>query len=570
MEKWVVTMKRGNFDEIGKKFHIDPVIARVLRNRDLVSEEQIDEYLNGTMDLLPSPWKFRDMDRAVNVLSEKITERKKIRILGDYDIDGVMSTCVLIKGLTRLGADVDHYIPDRIQDGYGIHMPIVEKAKQDGVDTILTCDNGISAYEEIRYAKETGMTVVVTDHHEVPYTDEGGERHYRIPEADAVVDPKRPDCGYPSKNICGAVVAFKLILALYEKYGIPLSEADEFIELIGIATVGDVMDLTGESRTIVKEALKRIPVSSCIGIRALVDACSLRDKRITAYHIGFVLGPCINASGRIDTAERALRLFLSDNYEEASVIAGDLSSLNESRKAMTEKGAEEAYRMIEETDLSKDRVLVIYLPDCHESLAGIIAGRIRERYNRPAFVLTDGEQSAKGSGRSTEAYSMYEELVKCEDLLIQFGGHPMAAGLSIAKENIPLLRKQLNTNCTLTEEDLIPKVTIDVPMPFGYITDGFVRQLSLLEPYGKGNPKPLFAQKDLIASDFRVYGQNRNVLRMNVRGTDGRTYGAVYFGDADELIRYAGTKDRISVTYYPEINSYRGVESIRLVVQNYR
>ena len=569
MEKWVVTMKRGNFMETGRKFHIDPVIARILRNRDLVSDEQIDEFLNGTMDSLPSPWMLKDMDKAVSVLNRKAAGKKKIRIIGDYDIDGVLSTYILIRALKRIGAEADHYIPDRILDGYGIHMPIVEKAYTDGVDTILTCDNGISAYDEIRYAKEKGLTVVVTDHHEVPYAEAEGQRSYRIPDAEAVVDPKRPDCSYPSKNICGAVVAFKLAQALYETNGIPLSETDEFIEFICIATVGDVMDLTGESRIIVKEGLRRIADTSNDGLRALINACGLKERRITAFHIGFVLGPCINAGGRIDSAERALSLFLSRNYGEASIIAGDLENLNESRKAMTESSTEEAYRMIQESGMSADKVLVVYLPDCHESLAGIIAGRIRERYNRPVFVLTDGEHSVKGSGRSTEAYSMYEELVKCTDLLLQFGGHPMAAGLSIEKENIPVLRERLNENCALTEEELIPRVKIDVPMPFGYITEDLIRQLALLEPYGKGNPKPLFAQKDVIASDFRVYGQNRNVLRMNVCGSDGKSFGAVYFGDAEELIRYARSKDRLSITYYPEINSFRGVESVRLVVQNY-
>ena len=569
MEKWVVTMKRGNFNEVAARFGIDPVIARILRNRDLKDDDEISEYLHGTMDTLPPPWLLKDMDKAALILSEKIRERKKIRIIGDYDIDGVMSTYILLKGLLRLGANVDHYIPDRIADGYGIHMPIVKKAASDGIDTILTCDNGIAALEEIRYAKEQGMTVVVTDHHEVPYSVEDGGKEYRIPEADAVVDPKRPDCPYPSKNICGAVVAFKLISALYEKNGIPADETDPFIEFIGIATVGDVMDLTGESRTIVKEALKRIPATSNLGLKALVDVCGLREKRITAYHIGFVIGPCINAGGRIDTAERALKLFLSDDYETAYKSAGILENLNQSRKAMTENGAEKAYEMIERTEIGDGRVLVIYLPECHESLAGIIAGRVREKYNKPVFVLTDGEQSVKGSGRSIEAYSMYDELVKCSDLLLQFGGHPMAAGLSIEKDKIPLFRERLNANCRLTPEELMPRVTIDVPMPFGYVTEKLTRQLSLLEPFGKGNPRPLFAQKGVKVSDFRVYGQNRNVLRMNVRGNDGHTYGAVYFGDADELIRYSEQRETISVTYYPEINTYRGVDSIRLVVQNY-
>lgn len=497
MEKWVVSAKKADFNQIGQQFHIDPVIARLIRNRDVVGEEKIREYLLGTVEEIPSPWLMKDMEKAVDILERKIQQQAKIRIIGDYDIDGVTSTYILLKGLTRIGANVDTYIPDRVADGYGIHEHLIDRAGEDGIDTIVTCDNGIAAAAEIQMAKDKGMTVIVTDHHEIPYREENGERQVILPPADAILNPKQYDCPYPNKNLCGAVVAFKYITALYERFGVPEKELEDYYELAAIATVGDVMDLQGENRILVKEGLRRLKETKNPGLQELIRANALEDAKITAYHIGFVLGPCINASGRLDTATRSLQLLNAQTIEEAAKLAGDLTALNQSRKALTEKGKEEAIRLIETTDLKNDRVLVVYLPDCHESLAGIIAGRLREKYHKPAFVLTRGETSAKGSGRSIESYSMYEELVKCADLMVQFGGHPMAAGLSIKEENIEAFRRQLNENCTLTEEDLRPKIVIDVPMPVSYITKELVEQISLLEPFGKGNTKPVFAQKGL-------------------------------------------------------------------------
>lgn len=474
MEKWVVTAKKADFQGIGRKYGIDPVIARIIRNRDITGDEAIEEYLNGTLADIPS-WKLlKDIDKAVEIISGKIDAGTKMRIIGDYDIDGVTATYILLKGFKRLGANVDTYIPDRVADGYGIHDHLIKKAMEDGIDTIVTCDNGISASSQITYAKELGMTVVVTDHHEVPFTDNEEGRTYILPPADAIINPKQADCTYPNKNICGAVVAMKLVFALYEKYRLPEEEKEDFLEPAAIATVGDIMDLQGENRILVKEGLARLPFTKNKGLKALIRAIGLEDQKITSYDIGFRLGPCINASGRLDTAMRSLALLQSEDEEEAAKLAGDLKALNDSRKALTEKGTEEAYKLIESSDLKNDRVMVVFLPECHESLAGIIAGRIREKYHKPTFVLTRGEKSLKGSGRSTENYSMYEELVKCDSLLVQYGGHPMAAGLSIEEENVEKFRQTLNDNCTLTEEDMIPKIVIDVPMPISYINEELV------------------------------------------------------------------------------------------------
>lgn len=569
MEKWVVTAKKADFQKIGQTFGIDPVIARLIRNRDVEGMENIRSYLYGTLEELPSPWLLKDMKKAVEILKDKIDQKARIRIIGDYDIDGVTATYILLTGFRRLGARVDTYIPDRIKDGYGMHSQLIEKASEDGIDTIITCDNGIAASAEIQQAKEKGMTVIVTDHHEIPYRDTDKGREWIAPEADAVINPKQSDCPYPNKNICGAVVAWKLIWALYETYGIDRNEILEFSEPAAVATVGDVMDLQGENRIIVKEGLRRLPTTKNQGFRALIEANGLGGERITAYHVGFVLGPCINASGRLDTAARALRLLCTEDADRAAKEAGDLVALNQSRKAMTEKGREEAEHIIESQGLSSDRVLVVYLPECHESLAGIIAGRLREKYYKPSFVLTKAEKGAKGSGRSIEAYSMYDELVKCSDLLEQFGGHPMAAGLSLAEENIDAFRKRLNEVCTLTEEELVPKVVIDVPMPISYLSRTLTEQLSVLEPFGKGNSKPLFAQKGLRVLNLRIFGKNQNVAKMCLMDGQGNSVDAVYFGAAKEFEQYVQQKELISVTYYPEINVYQGRESLQAVIRNY-
>lgn len=569
MEKWMVYNKKADFQKIGSEFGIDPVIARLIRNRDIQDMKEIRSYLYGTLAEIPSPWKMKDMERAVQILQKKITQKKKIRIIGDYDIDGVTATCILLKGLKRLNANVDTYIPDRVKDGYGMHEQLIDKALEDGIDTILTCDNGIAAAAEIEYAKKEGLTVIVTDHHDIPFRDTEDGRIWIIPKADAVVNPKQNDCLYPNKNICGAVVAWKLIWALYERLGIDSDEIWDFLELAAIATVGDVMDLQGENRIIVKEGLKKLSSTSFEGLKALICVNNLEGAEITAYHVGFVIGPCINASGRLDTAARSLELLLADNMEDAMKLADDLYDLNQSRKAMTEQGKEQAIQSIEENNLGKDRVLVVYLPDCHESLAGIIAGRIREAYNKPVFVLTKGADGVKGSGRSIEAYSMYEELVKCSDLLTQFGGHPMAAGLSMEEKNVELFRRCLNDNCTLTEQDLIPKIMIDVPMPISYLSKKLTEQLKVLEPFGKGNSKPLFAQKNLRAVGIRVFGRNRNVAKMLLIDENGIKMDAVYFGEAQEFVDFVQAHDTISVTYYPEINVFQGRENLQVVIKNY-
>ena len=569
MEKWVVMAKKADFQEIGKKFGIDPVIARLIRNRDVEGMDDIRSYLYGTLDDIPSPWLLKDMKKAAEILSAKIDSGAKIRIIGDYDIDGVTATYILLTGLKRLGADVDTYIPDRIKDGYGLHSQLIEKAAVDGIDTIVTCDNGIAASQEIALAKKGGMTVIVTDHHEIPYEDTEQGRVWIIPQADAVINPKQPGCEYPNKNICGAVVAWKLIWSLYETYGIGRDEILEFSEAAAVATVGDVMDLQGENRIIVKEGLKRLPHTENQGFQALIEANGLTGERITAYHVGFVLGPCINASGRLDTASRALSLLCTKNWDQAAKAAGDLVALNQSRKAMTEEGRDKAVDLIEQSELSKDRVLVVYLPECHESLAGIIAGRLREKYYKPVFVLTKAENGVKGSGRSIEAYSMYEELVKCSDLLEQFGGHPMAAGLSLKEENVEIFRRRLNDLCTLTEAELTPKITIDVPMPISYLSRELTEQLSVLEPFGKANTKPLFAQKGLRVLNLRILGKNQNVAKMKLMDTSGASVDAVYFGQALEFRSYVQKMETISVTYYPEINVYQGRETLQAVIRNY-
>ena len=569
MEKWMIYSKKADFQKIAEEFGIDPVIARLIRNRDVQDMEAIRSYLHGTLKELPSPWKMKDIDKAVEILKKKITQKKRIRIIGDYDIDGVTATCILLKGLSRLGADVDTYIPDRVKDGYGMHEQLIDKALEDRVDTILTCDNGIAAAEEIAYARKEGITVIITDHHDVPFRDTENGRMWIIPEADAVINPKQSDCPYPNKNICGAVVAWKLIWALYEASGIEKNEIWDFLEFAAIATVGDVMDLQGENRIIVKEGLKKLSNTSYEGLKALIRVNNLEGADITAYHVGFVLGPCINASGRLDTAARALELLCADNLDMAMKLADNLYDLNQSRKAMTEQGKEQAIQAIENSQMNEDRVLVVYLPECHESLAGIIAGRIREAYNKPVFVLTKSSEGVKGSGRSIEAYSMYEELVKCRDLLTQFGGHPMAAGLSMEEKNVEAFRRRLNENCTLTEQELIPKIMIDVPMPISYLTKQLTEQLKILEPFGKGNTKPLFAQKHLRAMGIRILGRNRNVAKMLLMDEHGNKMDAVYFGEASEFVTFVQTHETISVTYYPEINVYQGRETLQIVIKNY-
>lgn len=569
-ERWVVAAKRADFNEIGRKFGIDPVIARIIRNRDVVGDEAIRSFLHGGLEDLHEPRLMHGMLEALSLIQEGVRSGQKMRVIGDYDIDGVSATYILVSGLERIGAVVDTYIPDRVGDGYGMHEHLVRRAADDGIQVIITCDNGIAAYKEIALAKELGIQVVVTDHHNVPYEERDGVRREILPPADVILNPKQEQCGYPFKGLCGAAVAYKLVQALYERYSIPTKEHEQFLEIAAVATVGDVMDLEGENRILVKEGLRRLKSPCNLGLKALIAANELEGKTLAAYHIGFVLGPCINASGRLDTAARSLDLLRSQSEAEAAKMAGDLLAMNQSRKALTAEGVDEAVEMVETTSLKEDRVLVVYLPECHESLAGIIAGRLRERYYKPAFVLTKGEYSVKGSGRSIEAYSMYDELVKCSDLLIQFGGHPMAAGLSLEEENVPRFRKRLNELCTLTEEELMPKVAIDVPMPVSYISKSFVKSMEVLEPFGKANPKPLFAQKNLQILDKRVMGQNRNVVRLRLQDEAGCIIDGVYFGDGDRFVEDISGKSSIDIVYYPQINEWQGRESLRITIQNYR
>lgn len=568
--KMMVAAKRADFKGIGERFGIDQVTARIIRNRDVIGEKAIEKYLHGSRKDFYSPWLLKDMEKAVAILQEKIENRNRIRIIGDYDIDGVMSTYILLESLRGLGCDVDMMIPNRITDGYGINEHLIEQAWQEGRDTIITCDNGIAAVTQIRKAKDLGMTVIVTDHHEVPFEDLEGERKEILPPADAIVNPKQKACSYPFAGLCGAVVAMKVMEALYEKMAPEVDLVDKMLPFAGIATIGDVMDLQDENRILVKEGLQRLHHTTNLGLQELIRVNNLEPENISPYHIGFILGPCLNASGRLDTAKRALQLLLADSREEAAVLAGDLKNLNESRKEMTAQGLEKAIEQVESTSMMEDMVLVVFLPECHESLAGIIAGRLRERYHKPSFVLTRGEEGVKGSGRSIESYSMYEKLCECKEYLTKFGGHPMAAGLSLEEENVERFRRKLNEQSGLTEEDLVEKVTIDVPMPIHYIRKDLVQELSLLEPFGKGNEKPLFAQKNLWVSQMRVFGKNRNVVKMRLTDENGYPMDGVYFGNGDEFAEEGRGKRKISIVYYPDINMYQGRESLQVIIRHYQ
>lgn len=570
MEKWVVSAKRADFGKIAQTFGIDQVTARLIRNRNIVGDEAIERYLHGNRSHLYDPWQLKDMDRIVEILREKIREGAYIRIIGDYDIDGVMSTYILYRGLEGLMARVDYVIPNRMTDGYGLNEHLIERAYDDGVDTVLTCDNGIAAVSQIARAKELGMTVLVTDHHEVPFEDGPEGRVEVLPPADAIVNPKQRDCPYPFKGLCGAVVALKVMEALYQKLEPETDIVDELLEYGAIATIGDVMDLVDENRIIVKEGLKRIHQTENLGLQELIRVNGLERERITPYHIGFVLGPCLNATGRLDTAKRALRLMTSVNREEAAILAGDLKNLNDSRKEMTAQGLERAIHLVDTTRLNQDSVLVVYLEDCHESLAGIIAGRLRERYHKPSFVLTKSEGGVKGSGRSIEGYSMYEKLCECKDYLTKFGGHPMAAGISLASENVEPFREKLNRLSGLGPEDFVEKVTIDVPMPISYIRPELIRELSVLEPFGKGNERPLFAQKNLRIHSIRVLGKNRNVIKLQLSDEGGCRMDGLYYGDGDKAASELRGREYLTVVYYPEINHYMGRDSLQIVIRHYQ
>lgn len=571
MERWVLLRKGADFEAIGKKYQISPRLACLIRNRDVIGEEAIERYLNGTISDLYDGMLMKDADKAIDILKEKIAEEKKIRVIGDYDIDGVNATYILLEGLERLGAYVDSDIPDRIGDGYGLNRHLIDRAYDAGIDTIITCDNGIAAANEIAYGKELGMTIIVTDHHEIPFDEIDGEKIYRLPPADAVIDPKQKDCVYPFKGLCGAAVAYKLMEALWESMGKDSTDLDDLIENVAIATVGDVMDLEDENRIFVKEGLQMLKRTKNPGLKALIECTGIDKESLNSYHIGFVLGPCINASGRLDTAKRALKLLRVRTQKEADILAGDLKALNDSRKDMTEEAVKLAKEQVETTDLSDDRVLVIYLPDCHESLAGLVAGRVRENYYRPVFVLTDSEDGVKGSGRSIESYSMYEELTGCGDLLTKFGGHPMAAGLSLDKENVEKFKRRLNDQCTLSEEELTEKVVIDMELPFAAITEQFIEELEYLEPFGKGNTKPVFAARGVVMQHVKIIGKNKNVAKATAIDAAGNRMEAICFHDAQEFAeRCEKNNGKMSITFYPGINEFRGERQIQIVITHYR
>lgn len=589
MAKWFVAAKRADFTKIGQEFGISPVLARIIRNRDIIEEEEIRRYLQGTIADMYAPGLLKDMEKAVDILLDKIKTGRPIRIIGDYDADGICSTFILHKGLLRAGATADTAIPHRMKDGYGLNEHLVEDAFQAGIDTIITCDNGIAAAPQIEMAKEKGMTVIVTDHHEVPYEEAEGERRYILPPADAVIDPRQDGDAYPYKGICGAVVAYKVIEALYRKLELTQKEKsllEELLELAAFATVCDVMELLDENRVIVKFGLSHMKNTANQGLRALMEVNGIEKGKLSAYHLGFVMGPCLNATGRLDTAVRALQLLEAEDRGEAVRIASDLKQLNDSRKEMTDIYVKKAIRTVEESGLMQDRVLVVYLPDCHESLAGIIAGRVREKYYKPVFVLTRGEEGVKGSGRSIETYHMYEEMTRVKHLFTKYGGHKMAAGLSLEEKDVENFRREINAVCTLTESDLEERVHIDVPMPVSHVSMEFVQELELLEPFGNGNPKPVFAQKDLSFLSARILGKNGNAVRFTVLDDCQTKWEMMAFGDPEPMNAYLEKKFgreaverlylgksqdiRLSVTYYPSINTYQGNTKLQLVMQQYQ
>lgn len=573
----MVQTKRADFNGLAKELGVSPVSVRIMRNRGMETKEAMERYLYGTLDGLYDGALMKNMGEAVAVLIKKLWEEKRIRIIGDYDIDGVCASYLLLTGLRRAERElgkgtgpagstrIDYEIPDRVRDGYGINEAIIRQAAADGVDTLVTCDNGIAAAKEIALAKGLGMTVVVTDHHEVPVEEE----RQVLPPADVVVDPKQEGETYPFREICGAVVAYKLVEKLYEASGVHREEWRELLEFAAIATVGDVMRLQDENRILVKYGLKQMARTRNLGLRKLVEKTGLDITDLSAYHIGFVIGPCLNAGGRLQTAKAALRLFLSEDEAEAERLAEELKELNDIRKDMTKKGEDEAIAQVEERYMG-DKVLVVFLPDCHESLAGIIAGRVREHFHKPSIVLTRSGDMVKGSGRSIEPYHMFRELTKVRELLPKFGGHPMAAGLSIKEEDVPEFRKRLNENAVLTEEDFIPRVWIDVPMPLEYVTEGLVEELKRLEPFGQGNEKPLFAQKGLMIRSFRVLGKNRNVVKLGLVTDTGLSMDGLLFGDGDAIQRELAGKDRIDIVYYPDVNEYNGNRTFQAVIRNYK
>lgn len=575
--KWIYkNLKSPEFNVLAEKFGVHPAIIKILADRGVQGEDAVREYLEADIATVSDGSELTDMQRGVDIIYDAVKAGKYIRIMGDYDVDGVTSTYILYKGLTGLGAKCDKFIPHRITDGYGLHEPAIRDAYDAGVQVILTCDNGIAAANEIKLAKELGMTVVVTDHHEVPYEtpielgENEGARHYIIPEADAVIDPKRPEDDGVFKEICGAVVAWKFMWCLYRKFG----KEDEFknsdfLEIASLGTVCDVMELQHDNRAIVKEGLRKMQNTSNIGLQALLEVLGLRDKALTSYDYGFKIGPCINAEGRLDTANEAFDLLVETDYQKALEKAAQMRDLNVERQELTKQGMEEAFKIID-AEMQDDKVLVVYLPDVHESIAGIIAGKVREKYCKPAFVLTKGDGDfLKGSGRSIEAYSMYNKMVEVKDLILGFGGHPLAAGLSLKEENLEEFRKQLNARSGLTDADFIPKVMIDVILPVDFLTQSFIKQLEILEPFGKGNEKPVFAQSNVRAIRAEIIGKNKNVLKITFNSRNCKS--GVCFHDIEakeQLLNQNGKLYDFKMLYYPTLNEWNGVTSIQANIQD--
>ena len=585
-EKWLLKNRKADLKAMSQKYGISQLLCKLIVNREINDENLINSYINPVTENLHSPYSMKDINTAVNIIKTKINEGKKIRIIGDYDVDGIISVYILYTALRQCGANVDYEIPDRIKDGYGINKNIVKAAYDEGIDTVITCDNGISAIEQIEYAKELGLTVIVTDHHDIPFIEEDGIRTFISSKADAIINPKQIECEYKFKSICGAGVAFKLMEALYKELGMNKEQCYELIEFVAIATVCDVVDLIDENRIFVKNGLIMLNNTKNMGIRALKKVAGLEDKEITAYHLGFVIGPCLNASGRLDSAKKGLELLLTEDEESANKLAEEIVDLNDARKNMTKEGVDKAVEIIEGTEINNDNILVVYIPDIHESLAGIVAGRIKERYNKPTIILTKSEEGVKGSGRSIEEYNMFEGLLSCKDLLDKFGGHPMAAGLSLQEDKIDELRKALNNNCELTDDDLTRKIMIDASLPLEYLNLNLIEELNVLEPFGKGNAKPVFGVRDARVIKATLLGKDKNVLKLRLLTNNNITIDAMIFNDVEgfeekiiakygeeelqDLYNKSNNNIYLDFTFYPSINEWNGNKNIQIIVSGIR
>ena len=599
-QKWMLSMKKADFQSIAQRYQISPILARIMRNRDIIEDEDIRMFLHGDRSSLYDGRLLKDCNKACEILSEKIKQQKSIRVIGDYDIDGVNGTYILQEALKELGAIVDTDIPDRIKEGYGLNKLLVDRAIQDGIDTIITVDNGIAAYDEIAYGVEQGLTVIVTDHHTVPYEDIGCDivnqtkgkntskhhaestssythstqhkstRTYKLPPAHAIINPHQEGCTYPNPNICGAAVAFKMMEALYAYHHVPFTLFDEFMVNVAIATIGDVMDLKDENRIFVKLGLRKLETTTNIGLQSLFKETGLDIQKVKCHHIGFVIGPCINASGRLDTARKALDLLSSKTEIQATTIARELVALNDERKSLTEQGIHEAIEQIEHTTIREDKVLVVYLPHIHESIAGIIAGKIKEQYYKPTFILTKAEHNVKGSGRSIEAYHMYDAMVEISDVFVRFGGHKLAAGFSLREEDIEVMRRRLNENCRLTNDDLQEKVVIDLKLPFAYISAPLIEELHTLEPYGNGNAKPIFAESKIQVIRPKLVGANQNVVKCILKDSNGNTIDAVCFHNAKKFYEDCIENPVRSIAFHPSLNEYNGTTNLQVIITNWQ